>query len=147
MSAEPSVLHLPASRPAALLRPGMLALLLFSVGHFFIDMYSGAIGAFQPLLVDKLGLTLTQAGLLGVVMVVPFVGAGRSPHMLIRPGETEVGLDDVVGIDGIKAEVVRSVNLFLSHQTFRDSIEFNKNLLPTTKNSQAKAQAPMNCVG
>jgi ATP-dependent Zn protease len=60
--------------------------------------------------------------LLGIVMVVPFVGAGRSPHMLIRPGETEVGLDDVVGIDGIKAEVVRSVNLFLSHQTFRDSM-------------------------
>ncbi len=60
--------------------------------------------------------------LLGVVMVAPFLGAGRSPHMLIRPGETEVGLDDVVGIDGIKAEVVRSVNLFLSHQTFRDSM-------------------------
>src|SRR5271165_6293748 len=69
MSAEPSVLHLPASRPSALLRPGMLALLLFSVGHFFIDLYSGAIGAFQPLLVDKLELTLTQAGLLGGVMV------------------------------------------------------------------------------
>jgi cell division protease FtsH len=60
--------------------------------------------------------------LLGVVMIAPFVGAGRSPHMLIRPGETEVGLEDVVGIDGIKAEVVRSVNLFLSHQTFRDSM-------------------------
>ena len=44
------------------------------------------------------------------------------PHLLIRPGETEVGLEDVVGIDGIKAEVVRSVNLFLSHQTFRDSM-------------------------
>ena len=60
--------------------------------------------------------------LLAVVMIAPFVGAGRSPHMVIRPGETEVGLDDVVGIDGIKAEVVRSVNLFLSHQTFRDSM-------------------------
>jgi cell division protease FtsH len=60
--------------------------------------------------------------LLGAVMIGPFVGAGRSPHMLIRPGETEVGLDDVVGIDGIKAEVVRSVNLFLSHQTFRSSM-------------------------
>jgi cell division protease FtsH len=60
--------------------------------------------------------------LLAVVMVGPFVGAGRSPHMLIRPGETEVGLDDVVGIDGIKAEVVRSVNLFLAHQTFHDSM-------------------------
>ena len=38
----------------------MVALLLFSIGHFFIDMYSGAIGAFQPLLVDKLGLSLTR---------------------------------------------------------------------------------------
>jgi FSR family fosmidomycin resistance protein-like MFS transporter len=47
----------------------MLALLLFSIGHFFIDMYSGAMGAFQPLLVDKLRLSLTQAGLLGGVMV------------------------------------------------------------------------------
>ncbi|HTB10401.1 MAG TPA: MFS transporter [Bryobacteraceae bacterium] len=69
MSAEPSVLQLPESRAAALLRPGMLALLLFSIGHFAIDMYSGAIGAFQPLLVDKLGMTLTQAGLLGGMMV------------------------------------------------------------------------------
>jgi cell division protease FtsH len=60
--------------------------------------------------------------LLGGVMLGPMLGAGRSPHLLIRPGETEVGLDDVVGIDGIKAEVVRSVNLFLSHQTFRDSM-------------------------
>jgi FSR family fosmidomycin resistance protein-like MFS transporter len=47
----------------------MLTLLLFSIGHFAIDMYSGAIGAFQPLLVAKLGMTLTQAGLLGGVMV------------------------------------------------------------------------------
>ena len=32
-------------------------------------MYSGAMGAFQPLLVDKLSLSLTQAGMLGGVMV------------------------------------------------------------------------------
>jgi cell division protease FtsH len=60
--------------------------------------------------------------LLGVVMVGPFLGAGRSPHTLIRPGETTVGLEDVVGIDGIKAEVVRSINLFLAHETFRDTM-------------------------
>jgi len=60
--------------------------------------------------------------LLGVVMVGPFLGAGRSPHNLIRPGETTVGLEDVVGIDGIKSEVVRSINLFLAHQTFRDTM-------------------------
>ena len=27
-----------------------------------------------------------------------------------------------MGIDGIKAEVVRSINLFLAHQTFRDTM-------------------------
>ncbi|HEX3334420.1 MAG TPA: AAA family ATPase [Acidimicrobiales bacterium] len=60
--------------------------------------------------------------MLGAVMAAPFLGAGRSPHTLIRPGETEVGLEDLVGIDGIKAEVVRSINLFLAHQTFRDAM-------------------------
>ena len=60
--------------------------------------------------------------MLGVVMAAPFIGAGRSPHTLIRPGETEVGLADLVGIDGIKAEVVRSINLFLAHKTFRDTM-------------------------
>ena len=69
MSTEPTVLPLPGARAGALVRPGMIALVLFSIGHFAIDMYSGAIGAFQPLLVDKLGMTLTQAGLLGGIMV------------------------------------------------------------------------------
>ena len=60
--------------------------------------------------------------MLGVVMLAPLLAAGRSPHTLIRPGETAVGLEDLVGIDGIKAEVVRSINLFLAHQTFRDTM-------------------------
>ena len=60
--------------------------------------------------------------MLGAVMLAPLLGAGRSPHTLIRPGETAVGLEDLVGIDGIKAEVVRSINLFLAHQTFRDTM-------------------------
>lgn len=47
----------------------MAALVLYSLGHFFIDMYSSAVGAFQPLLVDRLHFTLTQAGILGAVMV------------------------------------------------------------------------------
>jgi ATP-dependent Zn protease len=60
--------------------------------------------------------------MLGVVMAAPFLGAGRSPHTLVRPGETTIGLDDLRGIDGIKAEVVRSINLFLAHKTFRDTM-------------------------
>jgi ATP-dependent Zn protease len=60
--------------------------------------------------------------LLGVATILPLIVGGRSPHTLIRPGESGVGLSDVVGIDPIKAEVIRSVNLFLAHQTFRDTM-------------------------
>ncbi len=50
-------------------RTGMLTLALLSAGHLFIDLYSSALGTFQPLLVDKLRLSLTQAGLLGGLLV------------------------------------------------------------------------------
>ncbi len=60
--------------------------------------------------------------MLGVVMLAPLLGAGRSPHTMIRPGETAVGLEDLVGIDPIKSEVVRTINLFLAHQTFREAM-------------------------
>jgi ATP-dependent Zn protease len=50
--------------------------------------------------------------------VLPFLFFGRSPHVMYRPEQIGVSLDDVVGIDGVKDEVVRSLNLFLSHKTF-----------------------------
>ena len=50
--------------------------------------------------------------------VLPFLFFGRSPHVMYRPEQIDVSLDDVVGIDGVKDEVVRSLNLFLSHKTF-----------------------------
>jgi len=50
-------------------RSGLVALVLLSLGHFCVDLYSSALAAFQPLLVTKLGLSLTQAGLLGGVMI------------------------------------------------------------------------------
>lgn len=46
-----------------------IPLILLSLGHFFIDLYSGALGALLPLLVARHGMTLTQAGLLGGVLV------------------------------------------------------------------------------
>jgi FSR family fosmidomycin resistance protein-like MFS transporter len=58
-------------------RNGMLALVLFSLGHFFIDLYSGAVAAFQPMLVDRLHFTLTQAGILGGVIL--FSGSFLQP--------------------------------------------------------------------
>jgi cell division protease FtsH len=53
-----------------------------------------------------------------VVLVLSTVVSGRSPHTMVRPEQISVGLDDVVGLDVVKAEVVRSLNLFLAHRTF-----------------------------
>jgi FSR family fosmidomycin resistance protein-like MFS transporter len=50
-------------------RTGMAALLLLCLGHFFIDVYSGALGALQPRLVAKLGMSLTEAGFLGGALI------------------------------------------------------------------------------
>ena len=44
-------------------------LFLLSFAHLFVDLHAGALGIFLPLLVKKLGLTFTEAGLLGGVLV------------------------------------------------------------------------------
>ncbi len=48
---------------------GLLVLCLLSMGHMLADLYSGALGALQPLLVTKFNLTLASAGMLGGVLV------------------------------------------------------------------------------
>jgi len=44
--------------------------------------------------------------------------SGRSPHVTYRPEQIGVRLSDVRGIDPVKEDVVRSLNLFLAHKTF-----------------------------
>jgi cell division protease FtsH len=46
----------------------------------------------------------------------------RSPHIMYRPEQIDVRLDDVVGIDAVKEEVIRSINLFLAHKTFANEM-------------------------
>ena len=53
-----------------------------------------------------------------LVLVGSTLGAGRSPHVTYRPEQIDVTLDSVRGIDGVKDDVVRSLNLFLAHKTF-----------------------------
>ncbi len=57
------------------------------------------------------------------VMILAVVGttlvAGRSPHVTYRPEQIDVSLADVKGIDLVKADVVRSLNLFLANRAFR----------------------------
>ncbi len=57
------------------------------------------------------------AVLLGTTM-----GAGRSPHVTYRPEQIDVTLDSVKGIDGVKDDVVRSLNLFLAHKAFANEM-------------------------
>ena len=60
---------------------------------------------------------LFLAGLL-LVLGLSQVVTGRSPHTVLRPEQIEVGLDDVIGLEPVKEDVVRSLNLFLAHKTF-----------------------------
>ena len=69
MSSQSRVLPYPATLRRLGVSPGMLTLILLSAAHFFIDLYSGALAVLQPLLIDKLRLSLTQAGLLGGLLV------------------------------------------------------------------------------
>ncbi len=52
------------------------------------------------------------------ILVGSSVGAGRSPHVTYRPEQITTRLDDVKGIDPVKEDVIRSLNLFLAHKTF-----------------------------
>jgi cell division protease FtsH len=54
-----------------------------------------------------------------IVLVVPMVAMGKSPHVRYDPSEIDITLDDVVGLGPVKDEVVKSLNLFLGYQTFR----------------------------
>ncbi len=70
MATETSAIAIQLQAPErTLVRTGFLAFYLFSIGHFFIDLYSSGLSTFQPLLGEKLGLNLTQAGILGGLMV------------------------------------------------------------------------------
>ncbi len=68
----------------------------------------------NPEIIIAVGLIL----ILGTVIFIPFLTAGRSPHTLLRPGDSNVRLDDVVGADQTKREAIDSLNLFLASETF-----------------------------
>jgi ATP-dependent Zn protease len=59
-----------------------------------------------------------------LMMAMPLF-SGRSPHVVVRPEEIEVGLTDVRGLDGQVDEVVRTLDVFLGYATFRDELGGN----------------------
>jgi ATP-dependent Zn protease len=64
-----------------------------------------------------------MAGLFFVVLIFVLLGttvvAGRSPHVIYRPEQIDVRLDDVKGLAPVKEDVTRSLDLFLAGRTFR----------------------------
>jgi cell division protease FtsH len=56
--------------------------------------------------------------ILCIVLVVPMMAMGKSPHVRYDASEISTTLDDVVGIGPVKDEVVKSLNLFLGYKTF-----------------------------
>lgn len=74
-------------------------------------------GLYVPLML----IVLLMAG----VTLIPMIGAGRSPHVMYRPEQIEVTLDDVKGLDGVREEVIRTLNVFLGYATFRRELGGN----------------------
>jgi ATP-dependent Zn protease len=58
--------------------------------------------------------------LLGVVLIAPMLGNGRSPEVVFLPEQIDVGFDDVVGLGPVLHEVRHTLDVFLNHQAFRD---------------------------
>ena len=68
----------------------------------------------------EIALPLGLIFVLCIVLVVPMMAMGKSPHMRYDPSEISTTMNDVVGLGPVKDEVVKSLNLFLGYQTFRD---------------------------
>ncbi len=64
-------------------------------------------------------------GLLVCLLGGSMLGAGKSPHVLYRPGELGVTFDDVQGADVVVEEAVKTLNLFLAHKTFSEQMGGN----------------------
>ncbi|MFZ4720060.1 MAG: AAA family ATPase, partial [Ilumatobacteraceae bacterium] len=73
----------------------------------------------------ELALLIVLMAVMMSLMLVPYIGAGRSPHTLLRPEDSKVRLADVVGAEGTKREAIDSLNIFLNHETFLEHMGGN----------------------
>lgn len=72
----------------------------------------------NPELALSVGLML----MLACLILLPFLGAGRSPHSVLRPEDSGITMADVVGADQVRREAIDSLNLFLAHRTFAEEL-------------------------
>jgi len=68
----------------------------------------------DPYLMMSVGLIV----LLMLMMTIPLLASGKSPHVSMRPSDTDIRLVDVVGAEGTRREAIDTLNLFLAHETF-----------------------------
>ena len=89
---------------------------------FWLRLVSG--NPVQPGISNPIPVELMPALVLMVVLcavlILPLLGAGRSPHVLYRPSELSTSFADVKGMPVVVEEVVKTLNLFLAHRTFKE---------------------------
>jgi ATP-dependent Zn protease len=66
----------------------------------------------------ELALLVILMAVMMSMMLLPYLGAGRSPHTVLRPEDSGIRLVDVVGANTTKREAVDTLNIFLNHETF-----------------------------
>jgi ATP-dependent Zn protease len=88
--------------------------LVWHRGSFALPQFPHALVPYLP----AMALIL----LFGCALIIPLLGAGRSPHVLYRPNEIDVSMSDVRGAQTIVEEVVKTLNLFLGHKMFADAM-------------------------
>src|SRR5215218_6949305 len=69
--------------------------------------------------------------LIAVVMLLPMLGQGRSPHLTYRPAQIDVDLRD---------EVTKTLNLFLGYATFKDRLGGTRGGASCSRASRAPAR-------
>ena len=99
-----------------------LALVLGAVLIWLAERDLSGAGLPAPSLPDIDPLYLISGGFfvaLTVVLLGTSVAAGRSPHVMYRPEQIDVRMSDVQGLDAVRDDVQRSLDLFLGGATFR----------------------------
>jgi len=104
-----------------------LLLVILSVDGFLWYRYaSGNPIELPSMSPDALFLLAPFLLLVGIVVMVAMpLLSGRSPHLLVRPEQIEMGLPDVRGLDNQVDEVARSLEVFLGYATFREELGGN----------------------
>src|SRR5438270_1142672 len=99
----------------------ILAVVGISIGLRMLNGHAVSVGwpHLPPFLADYFPAIMLVV-LLGSVVVLPMLGAGRSPHVVYRAAEIDVSLADVKGAGVVVDEVVKTLNLFLAFKTFRE---------------------------